>query len=108
MEKVQDREKLGRVTDDYRTELLADLRDPSYAAGYLKAVLSDGDRDAIIMALKDIADAYHIEGSDTIDANYLQSLTSGLREHLTKLDEMTQKLENIQTPPHQPGAVQNW
>jgi probable addiction module antidote protein len=42
---------------DYREDLLERLKDPEYAAGYLEAVLADGDSTAFLIALKDVIDA---------------------------------------------------
>jgi hypothetical protein len=97
MGEVQKRDKMMSVTDDYRSDLLNDLRDPSYASGYLKAVLSDADPVAISIALKDIAEAYQINvPTKTIDAEYVHNLAIALREQLARMDEMTQKLESPQ------------
>lgn len=57
MEGVQKR-SIEEASDDYRSELLQDLKDPQYAAMYLKGILADGDPDTIAIALKDIADVY--------------------------------------------------
>ena len=107
MEKVPSRDKITTVSDDYRSELLSDLRDPSYASGYLKAILNEGDRESIMIALTDIADAYQIRANDTqatLNADHVHSLASNIREHLAKMDEMTQQLERMQ--PSTPQTTQ--
>lgn len=48
---------MGRLTDDYREYLLETLRSPSEMAAYLDAVLEQGDREALMVALRDVADA---------------------------------------------------
>lgn len=46
---------------DYRSDLLVRLADPEYAALYLKAALEatleDGDREAFVLALSNVAEA---------------------------------------------------
>jgi len=46
---------------DYRSDLLVRLADPDYAALYLKTALDetlkDGDKEAFLMAVKDVAEA---------------------------------------------------
>lgn len=46
---------------NYRNDLLVRLSDPAYSAQYLKAALDetlkDGDRDAFLLALKNIVEA---------------------------------------------------
>jgi DNA-binding phage protein len=96
METIQKRDKVDAVTDDYRQELLMDLRDPEYAAGYLKAVLQEGEDYHIMLALKDIADAYNLGSSGlTFDAEFVAKVAAGLREHLSKMEEMTTRLEQL-------------
>jgi hypothetical protein len=98
METIQERERIDALTDDFRVELLADLRDPEYAAGYLKAALQDGEEYNIILALKDIADAYNLGSNGlTFDADFVSKVAAGLREHLAKMDEMTQRLEHLRS-----------
>ena len=41
----------------YEPWLIGQLRDPAHAAGYLEAVLEDGDQGAIMLALRQIAQA---------------------------------------------------
>jgi probable addiction module antidote protein len=42
---------------NYRNDLIKRLRDPEYAAEYLTAVLAEKDREAFLVALKDVVDA---------------------------------------------------
>jgi probable addiction module antidote protein len=42
--------------NDYRADLLADLRDPRYAAGYVSAAASES-LETLLLALRDVADA---------------------------------------------------
>lgn len=42
---------------NYRDDLLKRLADPEYAAEYLEATLSSGDKAAFLIALKDVVDA---------------------------------------------------
>jgi probable addiction module antidote protein len=43
--------------DDYTTGLLEDLKDPVEAAAYLEAALQDGDRQALLVAMRQVAAA---------------------------------------------------
>ena len=47
-------------TGSYKADLLARLRDPEYATGYLKAVLEEHDEAAFQLALRDVAEAQHL------------------------------------------------
>src|SRR5262249_18532591 len=49
-----------RKTIPYKEILREDLKDPEYAAGYLNAVLEEGDDAAFLVALRDVAEAYGI------------------------------------------------
>ena len=49
-----------RKTIPYKDILTEDLKDPEYAAGYLNAVLEEGDDAAFLVALRDVAEAYGI------------------------------------------------
>jgi probable addiction module antidote protein len=49
-----------RKTKPYKEHLLAKLKDPEYAAGYLNAVLEEGDDAAFLLALRDVAEAYGV------------------------------------------------
>jgi DNA-binding phage protein len=44
----------------YKEDLLARLRDPEYATGYLNAVLEECDEAAFPLALRDVAEAKHL------------------------------------------------
>ena len=46
-----------RKTGDYHTEHIQWLKDPENAAGYLNAVIEGGDKDALLLALRNIAEA---------------------------------------------------
>lgn len=48
---------MGRLTDDYREYLLETLQSPREMAAYLDAALEQGDREALMVALRDVADA---------------------------------------------------
>ncbi len=41
--------------DDYTTGLLEDLKDPVEAVTYLEAALQDGDRQALLVAMRQVA-----------------------------------------------------
>jgi len=45
------------LTIDYHELLIEDLKDPEYAAGYLDAVLEEGDIDAFLLALRNVIEA---------------------------------------------------
>lgn len=49
----------------YKEDLLARLRDPEYAAGYLNAVLEENDEAAFQLALRDVAEAKRMPLSAT-------------------------------------------
>lgn len=56
--------KLGNrqsLTISYREYLLDSLRDPQEAAGYLNAVLAEGDAAAFTLALRDVAEAHGLD-----------------------------------------------
>ena len=42
----------------YRDYLVQDLKEPKAALAYLNAVLNDGDEDAFLVALRDVAEAH--------------------------------------------------
>jgi probable addiction module antidote protein len=48
---------MARITGDYHTEHIQWLKDPENAAGYLNAVIEEGDKDALLLALRNIAEA---------------------------------------------------
>ena len=48
---------MARKTGDYHTEHIEWLKDPENAAGYLNAVLEEEDQDALLLALRNIAEA---------------------------------------------------
>lgn len=48
---------MARKTGDYHTEHIEWLKDPENAAGYLNAVLEEEDKDALLLALRNIAEA---------------------------------------------------
>ncbi len=48
---------MTRKTGDYHTEHIQWLKDPAKAAGYLNAVIEEGDKDALLLALRNIAEA---------------------------------------------------
>jgi probable addiction module antidote protein len=50
---------MPKRTRDYREELLKDLQDPTEAAHYLNAALEDSE-DMLLVALRDVAEAYHM------------------------------------------------
>jgi probable addiction module antidote protein len=43
-------------SNDYKTDLLSDLRDPEYAAGYLSAAKAES-QETFLLALRDVAEA---------------------------------------------------
>ena len=45
-------------TKPYQDELLKALEDPEEAAEYLNAALEEGDKDTILLALRNVADAH--------------------------------------------------
>lgn len=55
------KDKRNSPTVSYRDYLLASLRDPQEAAGYLNAVLAEGDPAAFVIALRDVAEAYGLD-----------------------------------------------
>lgn len=48
---------MARKTGDYHTEHIQWLKDPENAAGYLNAVIEEGDKDALLLALRNVAEA---------------------------------------------------
>jgi probable addiction module antidote protein len=48
---------MARKTGDYHTEHIEWLKDPENAAGYLNAVIEEGDKDALLLALRNVAEA---------------------------------------------------
>ena len=48
---------MARKTGDYHTEHIQWLKDPENAAGYLNAVIDEDDKDALLLALRNIAEA---------------------------------------------------
>lgn len=48
---------MARKTGDYHTEHIKWLQDEENAAEYLNAALEDGDRDGLLLALRNIAEA---------------------------------------------------
>jgi probable addiction module antidote protein len=48
---------MARKTGDYHTEHIEWLKDPENAAGYLNAVIEEEDKDALLLALRNIAEA---------------------------------------------------
>jgi probable addiction module antidote protein len=42
---------------DYSTQLLEDLKDPAEAVAYMEAAILEGDRDGLLMALRQVAAA---------------------------------------------------
>ncbi len=47
----------ARKTGNYHTEHIEWLKDPENAAGYLNAVIEEEDKDALLLALRNIAEA---------------------------------------------------
>ena len=48
---------MARKTGDYHAEHIEWLKDPENAAGYLNAVIEEEDKDALLLALRNIAEA---------------------------------------------------
>jgi probable addiction module antidote protein len=48
---------MSKVTANYMEGLQASLADPEEAAAYLSAALEDGDQEAFLLALRDVAEA---------------------------------------------------
>lgn len=46
------------TVDDYATQLLEDLKDPGEAAAYLEAAIQEGDREALLIAMRHVAAAH--------------------------------------------------
>lgn len=44
--------------DDYMAQLIEDLKDPLEAAAYLEAALEEGDREALLVAMRHVAAAH--------------------------------------------------
>lgn len=42
---------------DYTPQLLEDLKDPAEAAAYIEAAIQEGDRDGLLMAMRQVAAA---------------------------------------------------
>ena len=86
---------------DYRKDLLVRLSDPAYSAQYLKAALDetlkDGDRDAFLLALKNIVEAtaavQDFSNNSDISRQHLQQILSG-SENLT-LETLASALNTV-------------
>lgn len=48
---------MARITGDYHAEHIQWLKYPENAAGYLNAVIEEGDKEALLLALRNIAEA---------------------------------------------------
>jgi probable addiction module antidote protein len=48
---------MPKKTGNYHSEHIQWLKDPENAAGYLNAVIEEGDKDALLLALRNIAEA---------------------------------------------------
>jgi probable addiction module antidote protein len=48
---------MARITGNYHKEHIEWLKDPENAAGYLNAVIAEEDKDALLLALRNIAEA---------------------------------------------------
>jgi len=48
---------MNRKSVPYEEELFEYLQDPNNAAGYLTAIIEDGDREAFLLALRQVAQA---------------------------------------------------
>jgi probable addiction module antidote protein len=46
-----------KQTTDYQRDLIEALKDPAEAAAYLNAALEEGDKEAFLLALRNIAEA---------------------------------------------------
>jgi probable addiction module antidote protein len=81
----------------YHTYLIESLKDPAEAAAYLDAVLEDGDREHILLALKNVAEAHRrpIGTPNQTDAdweNCYQLLTHGATPELPTIATLLHKL----------------
>ena len=47
-----------KVSKPYKDDLLRDLKAPDAALGYLNAVFEEGDEQALLLALRDVAEAH--------------------------------------------------
>lgn len=47
-----------KASKPYKDDLIADLKDPGTAVGYLNAILLDGDEEALLIGLRDVAEAH--------------------------------------------------
>ncbi len=68
----------------YHSYLINSLKDPAEAAAYLDAVLEDGDRDHILLALKNVAEARmsEIEASQQTDDDWENCYQSLIRAEM--------------------------
>ena len=48
---------MARKTGDYHSEHIEWLKNPENAAGYLNAIIEEEDKDALLLALRNIAEA---------------------------------------------------
>ena len=46
------------VAEDYATQLTQDLKDPAEAAAYLEAAIQEGDSEALLVAMRQVAVAH--------------------------------------------------
>ncbi len=51
------KQKKGSASKPYHPELIKELRDPREAAEYLNAALEDGDPEAFLLAVRNVAEA---------------------------------------------------
>jgi len=47
----------SKITSSYHDDLIARLKDPKYALGYLNACLEDGDEGVFLLGLRHVAEA---------------------------------------------------
>ena len=82
---------------DYRSDLLARLADPDYAALYLKTALDetlkDGDKEAFLLAVRDVVEARQaIQESSSTSDNLRQAMA---QEDLLTLDAVVSVLSGV-------------
>jgi probable addiction module antidote protein len=73
-----------KATRDYHKDLIRDLKDPEEAAAYLNAALEAGDKQAFLLALRNVAEAF----------GGMTRLARQTRIHRISLYKMTSKRGN--------------
>ena len=82
---------------DYKSDLLVRLADPDYAALYLKTALDetlkDGDKEAFLLAVRDVVEARQPAQESGSTSDHLGQVTA--QEDLLTLDTLVSVLSGV-------------